>query len=180
MLKREALRELQGRLASRLQAVRAQGVAAAWLAVRVGQQPCLLPLAQSGEIFPWAPVQPVPYTQDWFLGVANLRGGLFGVVDLARYLTPTPTPVRREVRDNDIRLVVFNEALDVNCALLIDQLIGLRHAEAFVSAIPAEASGEAHWGATFTDAQGTNWREINMQALAHQQPFLSIVNTPLS
>jgi twitching motility protein PilI len=25
-------------------------------------------------------VQPVPYAQPWFLGVANLRGGLYGVV----------------------------------------------------------------------------------------------------
>ena len=33
-----------------------------------------------------APLLPVPHTQPWFAGVANLRGGLHGVVDLARFL----------------------------------------------------------------------------------------------
>ena len=28
----------------------------------------------------------VPHTQPWFAGVANLRGGLHGVVDLALFL----------------------------------------------------------------------------------------------
>lgn len=41
---------------------------------------------RSGEIFPFSSPQPVPCTQDWFLGVANLRGGLFGVVDLASFV----------------------------------------------------------------------------------------------
>ena len=76
MANREALRELQVRLAGRLQAARVEGLSvSSWLAVESAGQSYLLPLAQSGEIFPWVAVQPVPYTQAWFLGVANLRGG---------------------------------------------------------------------------------------------------------
>ena len=75
MANREALKELQTRLAARLQAAKAEGVAvASWLAVESGAQHFLLPLAQSGEIFSWTGVQPVPYTQPWFLGVANFSG----------------------------------------------------------------------------------------------------------
>ena len=51
----------------------------------------LFPLGHAGEIFPWTPPQPVPYTEPWFLGVANLRGGLYGVVAARR---PSP-PARR-------------------------------------------------------------------------------------
>ena len=76
MANREALRELQSRLATRLQAARTEGVAASWLAVEAAGDKYLFPLSQSGESFPWSVTQPVPYTQRWFLGVANLRGGL--------------------------------------------------------------------------------------------------------
>ena len=79
MANREALRELQVRLASRLQAARTEGLSvSSWLAVETAGQYYLLPLAQSGEIFPLPAVQPVPYSQSWFLGVVNLRGGLYG------------------------------------------------------------------------------------------------------
>ena len=87
MANREALRDLQSRLAGRLQAARSEGVkVAAWLAVQAGGRNYLMPLGQSGEIFPWAGVQPVPYTKPWFLGIANLRGTLAGVIDLASLL----------------------------------------------------------------------------------------------
>ena len=74
MANREALRELQNRLASRLQAARTEGVQASWLAVEAAGARYLFPLTQSGEIFPFASAQPVPYTQPWFLGVANRSG----------------------------------------------------------------------------------------------------------
>ena len=87
MANREALRELQSRLASRLQAARAEGaVQASWLAVEAAGSKYLFPLTQSGEIFPFTTTLAVPYTRSWFMGVANLRGGLYGVVDLASFV----------------------------------------------------------------------------------------------
>jgi twitching motility protein PilI len=83
MAKRQSLKELQERLAQRLTAAKTEALTAAWLAIEAGGQRHLLPLVQSGEIFPWSSVQPVPYTKPWYLGVANLRGGLHGVIDLA-------------------------------------------------------------------------------------------------
>ena len=83
MANREALRELQTRLASRLQAARTEGVSVAWLAVSAAGINYLLPLGQSGEIFSSSNVQAVPYARNWFRGVLNIRGGLYGVVDMA-------------------------------------------------------------------------------------------------
>jgi hypothetical protein len=90
MANRDALRAFQSRLASRLQAARTTGVAATWLAVEAGEGKYLFPLGHAGEIFPWTPPQPVPYTEPWFLGVANLRGGLYGVVQLSGFATGGP------------------------------------------------------------------------------------------
>ena len=174
MANREALRELQSRLAHRLQAARSEGVQASWLAVEAAGARYLFPLAQSGEIFPFTSTQPVPYTQAWFLGVANLRGGLYGVVDLAGFVAGRAPAQRTEAHRAESRLVALNAALEVNCALLIDRLAGLRNAEAFASSTEPPEGSPAFFGAGFTDAQGAYWQEINLQALSQQPQFLSI------
>lgn len=174
MAHREALRELQSRLATRLQAARTEGVQASWLAVEAGGRNFLFPLAQSGEIFPFASAMHVPYTQPWFMGVSNLRGGLFGVVDLAGFVDNGPPAHRSDNARAETRLVALNAALDVNCALLVDRLAGLRNADAFASSEPASDEAPAYFGTRFTDASGARWQEINLQALAQQPQFLSI------
>lgn len=175
MANREALRDLQSRLASRMQAVRADGAQAAWLAVESAGDRYLLPLAQAGEIFPVAAIQPVPYTQPWFLGVANLRGGLYGVADLAAFIGTRPAAARgSEAGRADARLIAFNTLLDVNCALLVDRLAGLRNPDAFQSSTAAPAGAPAWQGHGFTDATGAFWQEIDLQALSQQPQFLSI------
>ena len=163
MANREALKELQTRLAARLQAAKAEGVAvASWLAVESGAQHFLLPLAQSGEIFSWTGVQPVPYTQPWFLGVANLRGTLTGVVDLAGLLGGLPARTEQALFESS--LLALNAALEVNAALLVDRLVGLRGAQAFVASEPPAAEAAAQPTPTAT-AQVAEKRVDNSQAI---------------
>jgi twitching motility protein PilI len=174
MANRQALRELQTRLADRLQIARTQGVAASWLAVEAGGKNYLFPMAQAGEIFPMGATQAVPYTQAWFLGVANLRGGLFGVVDLASYVTGQSTPAKTEVTRKESRLVAFNAALEVNCALLIDRLAGLRNQQAFNDFTERAPDAPEFFGHRYVDENGASWQEINLQSLAQQAQFLTI------
>jgi twitching motility protein PilI len=174
MANREALRELQSRLASRLQAARSEGVQASWLAVESAGGRYLFPLAQSGEIFPFASAQPVPYTREWFLGVANLRGGLFGVVDLSSFVSGRAPAMRSDAGRAESRLVALNAALEVNCALLIDRLSGLRNLDAFASSCEPPEGSPPYFGSGYTDANGTYWQEINLQVLSQQPQFLSI------
>jgi twitching motility protein PilI len=174
MANRQALRELQTRLADRLQIARTQGVAASWLAVEAGGKKYLFPLSQSGEIFPWVSTQPVPYTQNWFAGVANLRGGLFGVVDLASYVSGKAPPPKNELARTDSRLVALNSALEVNCALLIDKLSGLRNQEAFSDFSEKAPDAPDFFGNQYVDLNGATWQEINLQLLAQQAHFLTI------
>jgi twitching motility protein PilI len=174
MANREALRELQSRLASRLQAARSEGVQAGWLAVEAGGRKYLFPLAQSGEIFPYHATQAVPYTQAWFMGVANLRGGLYGVADLASFVSGQPPAQRSDAGRAESRLVALNALLELNCALLIDRLAGLRNMDAFTSSTGRAADAPDYFGSGYTDAGGAYWQEINLQALAQQPQFLSI------
>ena len=174
MANREALRELQTRLASRLQLARSEGVSASWLAVIAGHANYLFPLVQSGEIFPLTHVQVVPYSRQWFMGVINLRGGLYGVVDLASFLGRGTTRARTEQSLAESSVITFNAALELNCALMVDGLAGLRKRDAFSSAgVPPEGS-PVFFGNQFTDPDGVQWQEINLQSLSQLPEFLSI------
>jgi twitching motility protein PilI len=176
MANREALRELQTRLAARLQAAQSEGMAVAWLAVTASGQNYLLPLSQAGEIFPFANLQPVPYAKEWFLGVLNVRGSLFGVVDLAAFVAldlgrARPSP---GVLPSEFSVVTLNGLLDVNCALQIDTLVGLRGSDAFVSTSPPAEDARSYYGNQFVDVEGGSWQEINLRSLAQSPQFLSI------
>ena len=174
MAKREAIRELQARLATRLQAAQDEGLPVSWLAILCGGRHYLLPLAQSGEIFPVGSVQPVPYSRPWFRGVVNLRGGLFGVVDLARFIAGDRASDTAGSAPAESVVVTLNAALNVNCALLIDTLAGLRHADGFASSKAPAAGTPPYFGNCFTDDAGVPWQEINLQSLAESPSFLNI------
>jgi twitching motility protein PilI len=174
MANREALRELQVRLASRLQAARSEGMSVAWLAVRVGGQNLLFPLGQSGEIFPLSSLQPVPYSQTWFRGVINIRGGLYGVVDLAGFMATQTSQARTAPTVQEPSVVTLNIALEVNAALQVDGLLGLRGADAFASSSSPESGAPAYFGNQFLDIAGEHWQEIDLRILSQTPQFLSI------
>jgi twitching motility protein PilI len=177
MANKQALRELQTRLAERMQAARTQPRGQSWLAVECRGHGLLLPLEQAGEIFALVPLLPVPHTQPWFAGVANLRGGLHGVVDLALFLN-LPAAAADAGREQ-ARLVAFGASLGLNGAVLIDRLAGLRGADQLQQQADDGAEGAAA-RPTFAptrwrDADGRSWQALDLAALAHDVRFLSIV-----
>jgi twitching motility protein PilI len=174
---KQALRDLQSRLAERMQAARSQEAVRSWLAVEGGGHGYLLPLDEAGEIFPVTSPHPVPFTRPWFMGVANLRGGLYGVVNLADFMTAQARSGSAPVdglRDS-ARLVAFNASLEINCALWVDRLAGLR-AEDRLRRLPGEAQGQhgPFVGELFEDETGRQWRELRLAALANEPTFLGI------
>lgn len=172
MANKQALRELQSRLAERLQAARTQERGKSWLAVECSARGFLFPLRDAGEIFPVAPLAPVPHSHSWFLGVSNLRGHLHGVVDLGGFLGLHGGEGPRE----HSRLVGFNQALDINCVLLVDRLSGLRR-EAELEPEAADEPGPrpGFAGRRYRDASSRLWQELNLAALAGDEAFLGIV-----
>jgi twitching motility protein PilI len=168
MSTKEALQSLQSRLAERLQANQGNVQAGHWLGVRVGEHHFLLPLAQSGEIYPWSEPHPVSYTQDWFLGVANLRGALCGVVNLSHYLQLSPPQTLQAasgVQPQDKRLVALHPAFELNAVLAVDQLLGLKNADQL------RAQQDSPY---LSDAQGVQWQPIDLAAIVQSPNFLSI------
>lgn len=174
MANREALRELQARLAERLQQARTEARQVSWLAVECAGQGLLLPLHGAGEIFSMATLMAVPHTQPWFIGVANLRGGLHGVVDLATFLGIREGVLLDGVRESG-SLVALNAALGSHSAVVVDRLAGLRGADQLKvedddDGLPRPDFAGSRW----RDADDRIWQEIDLSALARHEQFLGI------
>jgi len=171
MANKQALRDLQTRLAERLQAARTEPLARSWLAVECSARGFLFPLRDAGEIFAMAPMVQVPHSHRWFLGVSNLRGHLHGVVDLAGFLGVKTADATRD----QARLVGFNQALDINCVLMVDRLSGLRSEDELQRDADESGLRPAFVGARFRDASSRVWQELNLAELAGDESFLKIV-----
>ncbi len=193
MANRAALRELQTRLAERLQQARTETRKLSWLALECAGAGLLVPLATAGEIFPISTVLSVPHTVPWFIGVANLRGGLHGVVDLGAFLglrAPIAADAVREQLREQARLLAFNATLGAHCAVLVDRLAGLRSADQ-LQALDDDADADgadtdpdfdpgvqaarpAFAPARWRDADGRVWQEIDLTLLARNAQYLGI------
>jgi len=171
MANKQALRDLQSRLAERLQAARTEPLAKSWLAVECSSRGFLFPLREAGEIFAVAPMVPVPHAHRWFLGVANLRGHLHGVVDLAGFLGVKSAESSRD----QARLVGFNQSLELNCVLLVDRLSGLRSEDELTRDADDSEARPSFAGGCFRDATKRVWQELHLAELAGDESFLRIV-----
>lgn len=177
MAKRQSLRELQERLAQRFCAAKSEATAASWLAVEAADQRYLFPLVQAGEIFSWTAAQAVPYTKPWYVGVVSLRGGLHGVIDLARLLRRDSSLVPGAWADrvtSESRLVGLHAALAVNAVLWVDRLLGLRSAAMFDTLQNAPEGAPTYFSRCLVDHQGLSWQEIDFQELTADPEFLAI------
>ncbi len=172
MANREALRALQHRLAERMRVVRSEPQAQSWLAVRCAGQGLLFPLRDSGEIFDAQNLIAVPHARPWLVGVANLRGGLYTVIDLAGFLGLRAKSLGALPEQQ--RLVAFNAALGLNCAMVVDALEGLRHAVDMRREAAGDSPRPAFAVARWVDAAGRAWQEIGLSELATHETFLGI------
>jgi len=200
MSNKQALRELQQRLALRMQAARDPSQVASWLAVECAGVGLLFSLRQAAEIFTPVPLKTVPYAQPWMAGVANLRGGLFTVVDLAVFLGLRDGAAAR-ADGGQTRLVSLNPELNINCALLVDRLVGLRGDEQLTLEVPVPVTAPVPTptptpvpvpvpvpapvrntpaqpkfaGPRMRDAAGQLWQQIDLEALVKHAQFLRVV-----
>lgn len=87
---------------------------------RIGDRRLVSDFREVVEIVPMPPVTPVPGAQPWLLGVGNLRGNLFPVVDLKLFLQGE----RTEFQEGQRVLIMRQQGGDV--ALTIDELYGQR------------------------------------------------------
>lgn len=157
--RRTRLRQYQVQLLERMQAARTNsGARVNQLGVLMGAERYLLDLTQAGEIVPVPPVTVVPLTQPWYLGLANIRGNLVGLIDFARYQGGADTAT-----GPDSRVVTLATGLGFNCGLLVSRVYGLRH-----------AGDMAVVGDRLRDADANEWTPLDLAALVTDARFLHV------
>lgn len=167
--RRSRLRQYQVQLLERMQAAKGGALdRSKQLGVMLGASRCLLDLTQVGEIVPLAAMSAVPLAQDWYLGLANIRGNLTGIIDLARYrgeAAALPGP--------DSRLITFAPGLGFNCALLAARVLGLRK-PGEMAAEPSAADAPDWSARRLRDADGQDWSGIDLALLVRETRFLHV------
>lgn len=167
--RRSRLRQYQVQLMERMQAAKTGAAGSGKeLGVLLGQRRCLLDLTQIGEIVPATGISAVPLAQDWFPGLANIRGNLTGVVDLARYAAEPAGTLT-----SDSRLITFAPRLGFNCALLVTRVLGLRDL-AELSAAPPQDGAPAWADQLFMDGDAHGWSRVDLAQLVRDPRFLQV------
>lgn len=173
------LREFQLRLSERLRQAAAAPMGMARLGVRISTGNVLVDLSEVGEIVPFVGgVTPVPLAREWFRGLVNLRGSLYGVSDLGAFEGGAPLVPTRATR-----LLAFAPRLGLNAALLVERTLGLQAMQALRELPPQEdgdqangssSSGSAWRGRSWLDDEGERWDELSLEALAVSERFLAV------
>jgi twitching motility protein PilI len=161
------LRAFQQELSERLKHKTAGEVDSLRLALECGGASWLVRLGDTGEVVPCPVPVSVPLTKTWFLGVSNIRGSLFGMIDFGAFLTGEPTP-----RGLGARLVLLGPRFsEMRAGLVVNRVLGLRNlAELAPAAPPADAP--AWFAQRWMDGDGNDWQEIDLAALAREPAFL--------
>jgi twitching motility protein PilI len=168
MSRRVSLKEFQAGLASRLKAAASEPAPSARLGFEAGGEYWLAKLDSSGEVLQVPAIQPVPLTRNWFLGVANIRGALYGVSDLGAFLG---RPLA--ARGPESRLLLVGQPFGVNCALLVSRLAGLRNVVDYETESPVDRA--TPWSTSgWRDKDGRFWRDLDTERLLAQRHFLDI------
>ena len=119
------------------------------------------------EILTLPEVTPVPGSQPWLLGLANVRGNLLPVVDLKQFLEG-----ERTVLHETMRMLVVKQA-GGNVAVLIDELYGQRNFTDANRASPeALAAGRyAQFVKQAYELGGSLWGVFSMSTLTRSPEF---------
>ena len=131
--------------------------AGAWsgIAFKVADANLVSEIRDTVEILIFPELTPIPGSQSWVLGMANIRGNLVPIIDLRGYLSGEKTIIKKNSR------VLIARQQEGGVGLLIDEIVGQRHfndeelsddehfkdhmAGPFVTR--EYVKGESHWGA---------------------------------
>jgi twitching motility protein PilI len=163
------LRLFQQELATRLASKTTAQVQSSRLGLNCAGERWLIRLADAAEVVAVPPLAAVPLTQPWFLGLANIRGNLYSVVD-----RPSGARVVPHGGGGQSRLILFgSRAGDMNVGVVVQGVLGLRNIAELAPA-PSVTDAPAWYGQRWTDPDGGTWQEFDLARLAADPVFLRV------
>lgn len=158
--------EYQKHLFDRFHATAGANTSSSHLGFEAGEWTWVVPLTDIMEVVPVPPMLSIPLTVDWFVGVANIRGSLLAVTDLARFADGARTSITQECR-----LMLLHARYRTHAALLISRSLGLQQMKTRAQHNLWDCSWHS---ASYPEADGRIWRELNIRELARSARFLQI------
>jgi twitching motility protein PilI len=163
------LRTFQQELSARLLMKTTAQVESSRLGLSCGGDRWLIRLSDAGEVVNLPEIVPVPLTKPWYLGVANMRGNLYSVIDFGKFLA-RETPVG----GGQPRLVLFGpRAGELNVGIVVHRVLGLRNIAELAPASPPQ-DVPAWYAQRWMDGDGNAWQEIDLAMLAGDPAFLQV------
>lgn len=139
------------------------------LGIRAGDMLLLVRLDDISEVLPVPEIHPVPLSKPWFLGMANVRGNLYGVSDLAQFSGGMATTT-----NVSSRILLIHQKYKAHAALLVSAIVGLRALDQMEEQVKDAEPGQWLGGRVFRDAAGEAWREIDIKGLLALPEFMKI------
>lgn len=147
------------------------GKQAQWLGVvfEVAGQRLVAPMGEVSEVLSMPDLTTVPLTQPWLLGVANVRGRLLPLTDLAKFLGLPSKQIRLSQR----KVLVVDQA-DFFSGLLIDTVLGIQQftkAQYQAESLPSDSPFAPYNHGKFVK-DGQDWFVFMPSLLAQDQRYI--------
>ena len=166
------LRAFQQELATRLAAKTTAQVEQSRLGLSCAGSQWLIRLADAGEVIAVPTVATVPLTRSWYLGISNIRGNLYSIIDFSAFLGHDIEPTTPGAAL--ARLVLFGPRVgELRAGLVVHRVLGLRNLAELVRG-DAASDAPAWYGARWTDRDGGTWQKIDLALLAQDPGFLQV------
>lgn len=142
---------------------------AAVLGVTIGNDRWLVAMEKVREVLPLVKLTPIALTKPWFLGVANVRGDLYGIADLAIFLGGEATP-----RNHRARILLASQQFGVNSGLLVGNMLGIRSLTDFEPIKNTNQEKKMAVAGCYLDKEERLWYELNLGELISNPGFIQI------
>lgn len=139
------------------------------LGVAVGEDRYLIPMTEVSEVIAIPKLAHVPLTQPWFLGLANVRGNLYGITDLGVYLGGDPVPFNLKSR-----ILLVTPGNKLYGGFIVNSMLGIRDLSEFTPVKLAKKKLPSCITAQYKDAEGRQWRELSLFKLIGDEKFLQV------
>jgi twitching motility protein PilI len=158
------------------------GASQSLLGFESGGEYWLIDIADAGEVLPVPKLFNVPLTKSWFLGVANIRGTLYGVNDLAVFHGGAPTVIRSQSRLLLARTQSHNNTAS-NIALLMAASYGVNpglkvdmktEPDAEIKSLVGADNVQPWRGELYRDKDSQAWTHLLLPKLVNAAEFLDI------
>jgi twitching motility protein PilI len=168
MAKESQLREYQTSILARLENAKKAGAEApaGYLGVVIGSKNVLVNLQEISETLPVLDIQRVPIVKPWFLGVANVRGVLYAINDLAQMLENKFTII-----SSSARLLLMSDAVTSNVAFVVDKMIGLRRLDEMKLRKETADENVCLKAQTYQDEENRIWHMLDCDKLVRSKEF---------